>query len=274
MWLCVAGSASAQALPLITVQEGSVSSAWWSVPQGALAPVERALLVALQGRGAAVLDPDALRPRPAISRIYRSPGLTAPNAVNVGGLLGSRQVLVGVVSLMAGDGPAGTGLRGVEARAAVSLRAVPSGVVLLEIQMARQAFDPEEGAARERALASLGADLGDLVAGAQERAQAPLGPAREEPFVLVQGLWDRGALRALQRGLEGLEGVEEARLSWVAEGLAAFDINPAREDRAGEIARLCARLSQAPPAGMSLRALPDEGPGALRAERSEEAGDE
>jgi hypothetical protein len=68
--------------------------------------------------------------------------------------------------------------------------------------------------------------------------------------------------------------VQEARLSWVAEGLAAFDVNPAKEERAEEIARLCARLSQAPPAGMSLRALPGEGPGALRAERSEGAGDE
>lgn len=261
----------AQTLPLVTVQDGPQAAAWWASGQGArLSPVERGLLQALQARRAPVLDPSQVQDPPRISRIYRSPALSPANAVNLAGLYQVDHVLTGVISVASGDGPPATGLVGAEARAAVSLRAVPSGTVLLEIELTRQAFDPEVDKARQRATELLSQDLADLVAGALESARAPVGVERPEPFLMVAGLWDRASLRQVEVALERLGGVEQARLAWLAEGVAAFDINPNKQEPASVIQSLARALAGAPPEGLLLKLEPSAGEAALRASRGGE----
>jgi hypothetical protein len=269
--LACASSLQAQTLPLVTVQDGSQVSAWWATGQRPqLSSLERGLLEALQERQAPVLDPTGVQDSPRISRIYRSPALSPANAVNLAGLYRVDHVLTGVISVASGQGPAASGLVGTEARAAVSLRAVPSGTVLLEVEMTRQGFDADPEVARRRATEALGQDLADLVAGALESARAPVGVERTEPFLMVAGLWDRGSLRQVEIVLERQVGVQEARLAWLAEGVAAFDINPAKEEPAATIVSLARALVGAAPEGIKLALEPSGGQAAVRASRGAE----
>ncbi len=262
LWACWAQEAQAATLPLISVEEGGQTQAWWVQDEGGLSPLERRLVEALEGRAVEVVDPAKLGQRPKVSKVYKTVRLSQPNALNLAGLHGADAALVGSAQVVELEdlGPH----KVVELRVSVELWAMPSGSERLRVSVSRVGLGASAQEAREEALGLVGEDLAELVAGALKTSRAPAGVARVEPFVRVAALPDLGAMRAVEKGLGGLPGVRRVRLAWASQGVVAFDLNPDEEDAQGWVQETAKALGQSPPPALRLALDPNE-PALLRA---------
>lgn len=237
-------------LPLVSVTEGSTVSGWWVEARG-LSTFETRLLGALPDQ-VALVDPAALAGGPRVSRIYRVPQLSPQNAVNLGGLYGASRVLVGAATFRPVSVAERLGLVGVELIVRVQWLAVPSGAVLLQADLRGAGWAHTAAEARRLAEARVSTDLVDLLAGTARNLSGQIGVDRAEPYVVVRGIWDLQALRAFEKGVRGAPGVRDARLAWVADGVLAFDLNPATDEDRAFVSRVGATLAAAPPDGMTV----------------------
>ncbi len=255
-------------LPLVLFEEaGAPSEPWWVRRDLRQSEVEASLAGGLSSRGVRLMDPGGLSEAPKVSRIYRVERLSRANAVNLAGLYGARQALIGRVATKEIEGPAG--LAGGESVASLVLVEVPSGDVLLDVRFSRRAFDERAEVARDRALGRLIEDLGASMATSLKALSPPVGIAREEPALRVGGLWDKGSLSRFEAALAAQPGVEALKLVWATEGSVAFDLNPAKVEAASWVETVADALCASPPEGVALRRAARVGSDILlRAERA------
>ncbi|MEM1348922.1 MAG: hypothetical protein AAGI01_10225, partial [Myxococcota bacterium] len=176
---------------------------WWAAP-GALAYTQSDVLLqgALRARGIEVS-------RPArgvnISKIYRRPYLSKPNAGALGLILGSRRVFVGSV-IYEELGGVPVGATGVKATVVVDFVDALAGAeqrIVLERVAWRSAPEDARGAVREDAMDS----LGELMARLVERAKGEVGVESKERVLVVRGVPTERALEELRTALMALDGV-------------------------------------------------------------------
>jgi hypothetical protein len=266
------GVEAAPLLPMVVVEiDGKPAAPWWTKDGLQLTEVEQNLVNGLLERGRDAMDPAALEDPPRVSRIYRTRKLSRSSSVNLGGLYGAGLVLAGKVSAKTSAGPAG--LRGAECAASVELLTVPGGESILEISMARHAWDEDERAAITRAMGFVTRDLTAMVAEALTSLEPPVGLVRDEPYVQVVGVWDRDALSRVQAALLAHPEVDSARLAWATEGRFAFDLNPKEDEGVAQIQSIAKAVVGKNTDGVLL-SLPARGAGrvVLRADRPPEDG--
>ncbi|MEL6181043.1 MAG: hypothetical protein AAFS10_18945, partial [Myxococcota bacterium] len=246
-------------LTLIAVTDGDATpSFWWSAGRSAsLSPPERALLEPARSQGLAVLDPGAVANPPPISRIYRRPDLTPANAINLAGLYGASAVVLGRVVRRPHGAADAVGLAGHEVEVALRVLSVQSRRELGRFAVTRHAFAPEEDAARREALAAAMAEAGMWVAaqGSQMAGSTAVGlDDRDEPYMVVSGLWTMEALATLQKRIAQQAG--SVRLAWLAPGRVGLDIAPEQKQSRSDLEALTQTLIDAPPEGMRLTPTP------------------
>ena len=252
LWLGTAQAGSLLTLFNVQSAQGAAETPWWTLQDRRLSSIERALVDDLLTRKFDVIDPQAMSNPPKVSRIYRVPRLSRSNAINLAGLYGASRVMVGKVAHRVLEDPVGVGLQGAESVAVVQILDVSGGQMLLEATVRRQAWASDADTAATRAQALLAADLGSWMAGAVAGLNPPVGVVRQEPFLVVRGLWDKAAMDTVIRALRQQPEIEAVSVAWLTEGAVAFDLNPGSEQTPAVIASAAERLKAEPPQGILL----------------------
>jgi hypothetical protein len=243
-------------LPLISIVEGQQTSGWWVTdPAGPLSEIERGISARV-GPELGVIDPSASAKSPRVSRIYRVPQLSPQNAANLAGLYGADKALVGTGTYRPVTSTGRLGLVGVELVVELRWLAVPSGAVLAQAQVRGAGWGTTAREARDQARDKVVVDLAALLTDVSRNLSARVGVDRSEPYVVVRGVWDAAAGRALEKALGAAPGVSSVRLAWVAEGVLAWDLNPKSQEDGAWVAKVVSTLEASPPDGMAVTVTP------------------
>jgi len=241
-----------ETLPLVTLDDRGTASAWW-VEQTALPPLVHAVVDGLSKRGFPIMDPDARKEHPRVSRVYRSPRLTRANATNLAGLYGATHALAGTITRPAPEEVSLIGLHRQRITASLSVIDVRSGAVLIEVELDREGQGATAAEAGTRAESLFVEAVVTLLASEWTSVAAGVGVDRPEPWIVLTGVVDARTLDVVRTALIGIAGVQGARLAWVAPGRVAFDLNPSQPDELAAVDKVVQALVAAAPAGLALR---------------------
>lgn len=261
-WVGTPVAHAAGLLTLLTIEESSAQSSWW-VDRGPLSELERGLLATLRRAGAKVLDPDDGSKRPRISKLLRVHQVSARRATNIAGLFGADTVLVGRVKLAEVEGVPLAGIAAFEI--SVDSQLVDTeAATSVPVHFARRGYGISLELARRDAMQQTTTELTAQVAARLSARTPRVGIARAEPFLVLRGLWDLAALNSLRHQLEARPDVASVQVAWLAQGLVALDINPAKVEAVEWIDALADGLVDAPPPAMKLTRVDSPGQSELR----------
>jgi len=205
---------------------GAQAAFWWAAP-GALAytPSDVLMQGVLRARGIEVSRPaDGVN----ISKIYRRPYLSKPNASALGLILGTRRVFVGSV-IYEELGALPIGPTGFKATVVVDfVDALAGGEQRIVLERVAWRGEPEDAKSAVRKDAMEG--LGELMVRLVERAKGEVGVGATERLLVVRGVPTERALEEIRTALMALDGVDAVGLRWAAEGTLALELNPGSED--------------------------------------------
>jgi hypothetical protein len=223
-------------LPLITetvaLDDGESPTVryWWVQPGSPTwTESDKRIRQTLEAKGVDLVD---LSSDVRISKIYRRPSLSAPNAATLGSLVGAKRVLVGTIAYERKPGIGPVGLERVTASADISLVSAESGesAALSRFTVQREGFAYSAEEALELARGQTTAALSTLIANSLMRGPGPVGVHSEEKFIGLRSPQNALALQRVMNFLEGLDQVDAVQVRWTSEGLVALEVNPGKDD--------------------------------------------